>query len=159
MEPTDLVQTGQARRLAHVRQQGGWEVGELALLLDISFEAYRDLEDFDEEIVDCISFNQLTKLASTLGLDLREFFDAGSIGRLTFAEFAVRIQRSAGVHPASLAAFEERVGWELRRHLEDPETFAELPAIALADIGAAVGVDWRSFLPDGPSAVEVLEDG
>jgi hypothetical protein len=46
-----------------------------------------------------------------------------------------------------LAAFEDRVGWELRGHLDKPKTFAELPAIALADIAAPLGLDWRNFLP------------
>jgi len=147
MEPADLVQTGQARRLAEAREESGRKMGELAALLGISFEAYRDLEDFDEEVVDCISFDQLTELAAAIGLDLRAFFDAGGVEELTFSELAARLESEAGGDAATLAALEEHVGWELERHLDRPETFAELPAIALADIGAAVGVDWRSLLP------------
>jgi transcriptional regulator with XRE-family HTH domain len=155
MEPSDLIQTGQARRLAKVREQSGWEVRELACLLGISYEAYQDLEHFDEEIVDCISFNQLTKLADAIGLDLREFFEADRIGQLTFSDLAARLESSTRGDPARLAALEERVGWELGRHLEGSESFTELPAIALADIGSAVGVDWRSLLPESPPASHV----
>jgi transcriptional regulator with XRE-family HTH domain len=147
VEPSDLVQRGQARRLAKVREESGREIEELAALLGISFEAYRDLEDFDEEVVDCISFNQLTELAAAIGLDLRGFFEADGVGQLTFSELAARLESETGGEAATLAALEERVGWEFGRHLDRPETFAELPAIALADIGAAVGVDWRSLLP------------
>jgi hypothetical protein len=46
-----------------------------------------------------------------------------------------------------LAALEDKVGWELRRHLDAPATFGELPAVALADIAAPLSLDWRSFLP------------
>jgi hypothetical protein len=148
MEPSDLVRTGQARRLAQAREESGREIGELASLLGISFEAYRDLEDFDEEVADCISFGQLTELAVAIGLDLREFFEAGGLGELTFDDLAARLKSSIGSDAATLTALEEQVGWEFGRHLERPETFVELPAIALADIGSAVGVDWRSLLPE-----------
>jgi hypothetical protein len=124
----------------------GRDAGELAALLGITCEAYRDLEWFDEEIVDALSFNQLLTLATAIGLELRHFFDADTLGRVTFAELAARLESSAR-DSASLAELEERVGWELRRHLDDPVTFNELPAIALADIGESVDVDWRSLLP------------
>ena len=150
MEPTDLIQTGQARRLAKVREESGRDIGELAAVLGISYEAYRDLEDFDEEVVDCISFKQLTQLAAAIGLDLRAFFEADGFGQLTFSELAARLKAETGGDTGTLAALEERVGWEFGRHLDRPETFSELPAIALADIGAAVGVDWRSLLPETP---------
>ena len=133
--------------MAQVREESGWEIEALAALLGISFEAYRDLEDFDEEVVDCISFNQLTELAAAIGLDLRAFFAADGVGQLTFSELAARLESETGGDAATLAALEDRVGWEFGRHLERPQTFVELPAIALADIGAAVGVDWRSLLP------------
>jgi hypothetical protein len=101
---------------------------------------------FDEEIVDALSFDQLLKLGDAIGLELRRFFGAGNLGHVTFAELAARLE-SAARDSASLASLEESVGWELGRQLGDPTTFGELPAIALADIGAPVGVDWRSLLP------------
>jgi hypothetical protein len=146
MEPADLIRPGQARRLAEARKASGRESGELAALLNISYEAYRDLEWFDEEIVDALSFDQLLKLGDAIGLELRRFFGAGNLGHVTFAELAARLE-SAARDSASLASLEESVGWELGRQLGDPTTFGELPAIALADIGAPVGVDWRSLLP------------
>lgn len=151
MEPSDLIRGGEAQRLAIAREQSGREAGELAWILDISYEAYRDLEHFDEEIVDALSFDQLIKLADAIRLNLRCFFDAESLGHVTFGALAARLQPLAATR-ASLAALEERVGWELRRYLDDPLTFSELPAIALAGIAAAVGVDWRCLLPlDGQS--------
>ena len=150
MEPSDLVETGQARRLAEARERSGREIGELASLLGISYEAYWDLESFDEEVVDCISLGQMKTLAAALGLDLRDFFAARDVGQLTLTDFAARLEGLLDGRPESLDALEEEVGWEFARHLEDPETFAELPAIALADIGTAVDVDWRSLLPQSP---------
>jgi transcriptional regulator with XRE-family HTH domain len=146
-EPADLITPGQAQRLAEARAGSTREVGELAALLGISYEAYEDLERFDEEIVDTVSLAQLLQLGAALRLDLRSFFAAERVGHVTFAELAVRLKRLLEAERMPLAAFEDRVGWELQRHLDAPETFGELPAIALADIAAALSLDWRSFLP------------
>ena len=116
-------------------------------MLGISREAFRDLEWFDEEIVDTVSFNQVVTLANAIGLDLRAFFEGTALGCVTFAELAARLEALAGGDEAALADLEDAVGWELREVLRDPRTFGELPAIALADIGESVGVDWRSLLP------------
>jgi transcriptional regulator with XRE-family HTH domain len=147
IEPADLIAPGQAQRLAEVRKSSGREIPGLAGLLGISYEAYEDLERFDEEIVDALSLDQLIRLAAALRLDLRSFFNAENLGHVTFAEFADRLERLLADGAVVLAALEDTVGWELRRHLDAPDTFGELPAIALADIGGSVGVDWRSLLP------------
>jgi hypothetical protein len=146
-EPADLVSAGQAQRLAEPHAASGRDVAELAALLGISYEAFDDLERFDEEVVDALSLDQLVQLAAALRLDLRSFFGAEGIGHVTFAELAARLERLRVESAMPLAALEDSVGWELRRHLDAPETFGELPAIALADIAAPLGLDWRSFLP------------
>ena len=146
-EPADLTTPGQAQRLAEARAVSGREVAELAALLGISYEAFADLELFDEEIVDAVSLDQLLQLGAALRLDLRSFFAAEGIGHVTFAELAVRLERLLENDAMPLAALEDKVGWELRRYLDAPPTFGELPAVALADIAAPLSLDWRSFLP------------
>jgi len=152
IEPSDLITPGQAERLAAAREAAGRDVGELAALLGISYEAYRDLESFDEEIVDTVSLDQLFQLASALHLDLRSFFAAEGIGQASFAELAERLQGRLDDGEITLPELEDEVGWELQRYLAEPATFSELPAIALADIGEPVGLDWRSFLPTSGDA-------
>jgi transcriptional regulator with XRE-family HTH domain len=147
-QPEDLVATGQAERLTEARKSSGRDPGELAHLLGISYEAYRDLESFDEEIVDTISFRQLVLLAGAVRLDLRSFFGAGDqIDACAFGDLAARLNQLVADGEVTLAALEDEVGWELRDVLEKPDLFEELPAVALADIGGRVGIDWRSFLP------------
>ena len=84
---------GQARRLAAARVAAGRDIGELAALLGISYEAYYDLESFDEEIVDTLDFDELCRLGAALALDLRSFFGAESVGEATFAELAAGLER------------------------------------------------------------------
>jgi hypothetical protein len=147
-QPEDLVASGQAERLAEARESSGRDPGELAHLLGISFEAYRDLESFDEEIVDTISFRQLVVLAGAVHLDLRPFFGAGDeMEACSFPDLAARLNQLVADGVVTLAELEDEVGWELREVLETPDLFEELPAVALADIGGRFGIDWRSFLP------------
>jgi hypothetical protein len=65
----------------------------------------------------------------------------------TFADLAARLNQLVADGAVTLAALEDEVGWELREVLEKPDLFEELPAVALADIGGRLGIDWRSFLP------------
>ena len=147
-QPEDLVASGQAERLTEARKSSGRDPGELAHLLGISYEAYRDLESFDEEIVDTISLRQLVLLAGAVHLDLRSFFGAGDqIDACAFAELAARLNQLVADGTVTLATLEDEVGWELREVLEKPDLFEELPAVALADIGGRLGIDWRRFLP------------
>ena len=147
-QPEDLVASGQAERLTEARKSSGRDPGELAHLLGISYEAYLDLESFDEEIVDTISLRQLVLLAGAVHLDLRSFFGAGDqIDACAFADLAARLNQLVADGTVILAALEDEVGWELREVLEKPDLFEELPAVALADIGGRLGIDWRSFLP------------
>jgi transcriptional regulator with XRE-family HTH domain len=147
-QPEDLVASDQAERLTEARKSSGRDPGELAHLLGISYEAYRDLESFDEEIVDTISFRQLVLLAGAVNLDLRSFFGAGDqMEARAFADLAGRLNQLVADGAFTLAALEDEVGWELREVLEKPNLFEELPAVALADIGGRFGIDWRSFLP------------
>ena len=149
-QPEDLVASGQAERLAQARKSSGRDPGGLAHLLGISYEAYRDLESFDEEIVDTISYRQLLLLAGAVHLDLRSFFEAGDeMEAYAFADLAARLNELGAV---TVAALEDEVGWELKEVLEKPDLFGELPAVALADIGGRFGLDWRSFLPPGALA-------
>jgi transcriptional regulator with XRE-family HTH domain len=147
-QPEDLVAPGQAERLTEARKSSGRDPGELADLLGISYEAYRDLESFDEEIVDTISFRQLILLGGAVHLDLRSFFGAGDqMDTCAFPDLAARLDQLVAEGAVTLAALEDEVGWELREVLENPDRFEELPAVALADIGGRFGIDWRSFLP------------
>jgi transcriptional regulator with XRE-family HTH domain len=146
-EPDELVEPGLAERLAEARNTSGREIGELAALLGVSYEAYWDLESFDEEIVDTISFDQLIKLCRAIGLEPRSFFASGDLGYASFGELATRLTQVLTDESLDVDELEDEVGWELRAHLEEPGTFGELPAVALADIGERFGIDWRSFLP------------
>jgi transcriptional regulator with XRE-family HTH domain len=143
-----------AEHLRAAREKSGKSVEELASALGISSAAYHDLETFDDEILDSLSFRQLALLGEELNLNLRNFFAAGSTadsGESNFDDLAARIKEHVERHHMSVSEFEDKAGWEVEKHLEDPKEFWEYNAAALIDISNEIGMDWASLLPrEGP---------
>jgi hypothetical protein len=85
-------------------------------------------------------------LADAVALDLRALFGADAVPSLTFAELASRLEERRSADAIDLDALEDEVGWGVKAGLENPESFADLPAAALGEIAAHVGADWRGLL-------------
>lgn len=139
--------TGPAAHLAAARVAAGRDPSELASLLGITYEWYDDLERFDDEMTETISFRQLVTLANVVALDLRRLFDADAVPPLTFADLARLLDERRLAGAIDLDTLEDEVGWGVKAGLEDPDALADLPAAALSEIGAHVGADWRGLLP------------
>jgi hypothetical protein len=135
---------GYADAVGRAREAAAKEPGELAAALGISYEAYRDIEWFDDEITSVVSFRDVTTLAELIELDLRELFGTGD-GVLTFAELAAAVRARAVDTP--LEQLEDELGWELANPLADPEAFAEFSLDGLSDVATPLGLDWRQLLP------------
>jgi hypothetical protein len=135
---------GYADAVRAAREAAGKDLGEMAAALDMSFEAYRDIEDYDDEITSVVSFRDAVTLADLIELDLRRLFGADDTV-VTFAELAAAIR--ARLDETPLEQLEDELGWELADALSDPAAFAEFSLDGLADVAAPVGRDWRHLLP------------
>lgn len=135
---------GYAAAVRAAREAAGKDPGELAAALDISWAAYWDIESFDDEITDVLSFAQAVKLANIIQLDLRRLFGAGDAVS-TFDELAAAV--SARVRDSTLEQVEDELGWELGEALARPAAFADFSLDGLADVAGPVGLDWRHLLP------------
>ena len=144
-------ETGYAETVRAAREAAGKDLGELAAALDMSFESYRDVESYDDEITSVVSYSDAVALADILELDLRRMFGADDT-IVTFADLAAALRVRLGETP--LEQLENDLGWELAGGLADPATFAEFSLDGLADIAAPVGLDWRHLLPVGRRADE-----
>jgi hypothetical protein len=136
--------TGYAEAVRAAREAAGKDPGELAAALDVSYESYRDIEMFDDELTSVVSFREVVTLASLIELDLRRLFGADDT-IATFAEVAAAVRKRLVETP--LEEFENEVGWELSAAISDPTAFAEFTLDGLADIAAPLGLDWRHLLP------------
>jgi len=142
---------GYAENLKMYRERSGKTIKELAYLLGISFESYRDLELHDDEILNAISFEQLSQLGESLNISLRELFSGSSptnVPLLSFSELANLIKKHIQTHNMTVKEFENRTGWEIEKQLREPQEFSKYDLRALIDIGNEIGVDWVSMLPN-----------
>lgn len=142
---------GNAENLKMYREKSGKTIKELADLLAISFESYRDLELHDDEILTAISFDQLSRLAESLNMSLRELFSGSSpahVPPVSFSELADLIKRHILVHNMTVNEFENRTGWEIEKQLRQPQEFSRYNLRAFIDIGNEIAVDWVSLLPN-----------
>jgi hypothetical protein len=147
LEPTagDSAEgTGYAARVREARELSGRDPAELAAALGMSYESYRDIESYDDEITGVVSFREVVTLGKLIRLDLRRLFGADD-KVVTFEELADAIR--ARLRDTSLEQLEDEVGWELAGALADPTTFSEFTLDGLADVSAPFGIDWRQLLP------------
>jgi transcriptional regulator with XRE-family HTH domain len=138
-------------RIRAARERAGLELPEAAHQLGVSFEEYRDLEDFEDEVWMTFSLAELRKLAQILGLTPRLILtgDARAPGEtVSFAGFSRAIAESVRIGGGDADAWGERAGWDVEPLLRDPEEIWNLSPDGLRDIADAAGIDWRSVLPD-----------
>jgi hypothetical protein len=113
----------------------------------VTYESYRDIEWYDDEITGSLSFENVVMLAELLGLDLRHMFGADD-AVLTFADLAAAVRTRPADTP--LEQLENEIGWELADALDDPAAFAQFSLDGLADVAAPFGLDWRQLLLKRP---------
>jgi hypothetical protein len=133
-----------AEAIRAAREATGKDPGELAAALDMSYESYRDIETYDDEIISVVSFREAVTLANLLELDLRRMFGADDTV-VTFADLAAALRLRLAETP--LEQLENELGWELADALADPAAFAEFSLDGLADVAAPFELDWRHLLP------------
>lgn len=140
-----------AERLRLAREKSGKSIGDMAELLEISWESYSDLEEFDNEIIDCVSLRKLALLFKALKIQPREFFSSDPLiqpAPIKLRDLSVKIKEYLDVHHMTVFEFEDRVGWEMASCLENPAEFLELNIRGLIDVCNELGLDWIAVLPD-----------
>jgi DNA-binding XRE family transcriptional regulator len=138
-----------AKRLREARERSGKTIDEMAALLDLSWESYRDLEMHDDEILDSVSLQELVTLSKALGIDLVEFFSDGGAkpdDSVSLDALAGKIKDYIAAHGLTVAEFEEAVGWEVANCLTDPSQFMSFNLDGLMDVTGPLGVDWCAVL-------------
>lgn len=142
-----------AERLRVAREKSGKSMEEIAALLGMTFESYRDLEDYEDEIMKCISIQELILLCKALKIKPREFFSSESHHQsepIDFSDLLDNLREYLCIHHMTVSQFENEAGWEIEPLLKNPaELFGERYNVeALKDICDAIGVDWVRALPE-----------
>jgi hypothetical protein len=140
----EQAEPGYADAVQAARKASGRNPRELAAALGMSFESYRDIESYDDEITSVVSFRDVVTLGGLVALDLRRMFGADDTV-VTFDELAAALRLRLRETP--LEQLEHELGWGLAGALADPAAFADFSLDGLADVAGPVGLDWRHLLP------------
>ena len=143
---------GYADKIRRKRLAAGKSEGEMAELVGISFESYFDLESYDDEVVDCLSLSELSKMCRALNITPADLLSDEVVGsdnppHLSFAQFIERVKSYIESHGMTVPEFEDKVGWELESLLNDPEAIWERNVQFLKDVCVEVGIDWLWVVP------------
>ena len=143
---------GYADKIRRKRLAAGKSEGEMAELIGINLPSYFDLESYDDEVVDCLSLRELSKMCRALNITPAnllsdEMKGSGNPGRLSFTEFIEGVKSHIESHDMTVPEFEDKVGWELESLLNDPEEMWERNVQFLKDVCVEVGIDWLGVVP------------
>lgn len=144
-----MAEPDYGHRLREARERSQKSIDEMAALLDLSWESYNDLEEFDEEIINVLSLQELITLSKVLGIDLVDFFSNGAskpAESVSLDALAGKINEYLTAHNLTVAEFEEAVGWEVANCLTEPRQFMNFNVDGLRDVSMPLGIDWRAVL-------------
>lgn len=142
-----------AHRIRALRESRGLAEDALARDLDLTVEALGDLESYDHELDNAVSFAQLLGLSHSLSISPRDLIDSDSSvwppAVRSWAELANLVRMYLDANSESLEALEERVGWSLGCFLgNNDDALARYPLDFLRDLAESLDLDWREFVPN-----------
>jgi len=140
------MREGVAKRIEKLREDSGMSLADMAEVMKMGFAAYRDLEDHDDEITDCITFAKALELARLLKMRLLTLLDGEGVGRPPVSR---SFEDLRDVIVAKLNAKEitkESLSWEIDPFLQSPPHAFEEPLMFLQELGRDIGFDWREVV-------------
>ena len=140
-----------AARIRAARLRAGLDAGTLGASLDLTFEGYRDLEDFDDEVFDCLSLRQVKTLAEILGVSAAALVapEGAAIPSVPMSpeDLVRRLVDHMASQQFTADSFGDHVGWDVVPVVNQPTSIWDQWNIdCLADVCRELAVDWLPVL-------------
>lgn len=140
-----------AARIRAARLRAGLDEGTVAARLDMTFESYRDLEDYDDEVFNCLSLREVQRLGEILDVPAAALVIAeGSAApgaAMSPDELVGRLVDHIERRQFTPDSFGDHVGWDILPALEHPASLWDDWNIdCLGDVCDELGVDWLAVL-------------
>jgi hypothetical protein len=132
------------------RERLGLTPEEVASKMGLSASWYYDLEAYPDEVFATVSLAHLQVLGQTLGLEPAKILVGGTTSptdRRGFRDVVDGLQRRMEAEGLDAEALGERLGWDIRGVLADPQELWNFNVTGLRDVCQGVGVDWLAVLP------------
>jgi transcriptional regulator with XRE-family HTH domain len=139
---------GTAERIRALRLKSGRTEQELTSELGLTIQAYRDLEQHDEELESAVSIAQALKLASLLHTDLLTLLGETEIPvRMPIARVRSALNAQLGNSAEAKELMEDTLNWDLGPFLEGSEEWTTVYTIEfIRQLATAIEVDWQVLL-------------
>ena len=140
-----------AARIRAARHQAGLDKGTIAASLDLTFEGYRDLESFDDEVFDCLSLRQVKTLAEILGVSTVALVapEGAAIPSAPMSpeELVRRLVDHIASQHFTADSFGDHVGWDVVPAVNHaPSIWDDWNIDCLTDVCRELAVDWLRVL-------------
>jgi hypothetical protein len=126
----------------------------MAERLGISLPAYYDLESFDDELVTCLSLDQVKRLAQVLQVSVAALLGQNADATadspaVSMAELMDWIRQRVVREGSSIDAFSDRVGWDITAAMTNPDSgWRDWNIDCLRDVCADMGIEPLRVLSD-----------
>ena len=137
-------------RLRGARERLGLTLEEVANRMGLSARWYYDLEAYPDEVSSTVSLAHLQVLGQTLGLEPATILvgeTTSPTDRGGFRDVVDGLERRMKSEGLDAKTLGERLGWDIRGVLADPEELWTFNVAGLRDVCLGVGVDWLAVLP------------
>jgi transcriptional regulator with XRE-family HTH domain len=140
-----------AARIRIAREQSGLSWAAVAEHLGETPSNVQDPELYDDELCSVMSVGAIGRLAEKLGLTVDELLfgipSEPSAPRISFSDIAAGLSRLLESEKVSAEELSDRIGWDIRRVLTEPDLMGEYPLDCLRRVCRTIGIDWVSALP------------
>jgi transcriptional regulator with XRE-family HTH domain len=137
-------------RMREARERLGLTPEQVASKMGLAVRWYHDLEAYPDEVFSTVSLTHLQILGQTLGLEPAMILVGDApppMDRRGFRDVVDALERRMESERLDAETLGERLGWEIRRVLADPEELWNFNVTGLRDVCQGVGVDWLAVLP------------
>ena len=116
--------------------------------MGISTPSVWDIEQYEDELVDCYSPIQVRQFSLVLGIHPSDLFDVRKAeSPVTAGELVRLIQEQCRSSGVGLEQFEEAVGWRLSACVEPPERlFEEITIRGVQRLCQELGIHWHGVI-------------
>jgi transcriptional regulator with XRE-family HTH domain len=136
-------------RLKRLRESTGMSLEAVARELDVSVREYEECERYAGELNTALTISELSKIGNVLGVWVGLFFEdkASPQNSVSPAQLSANIKSYLQKNGLEVSEFENRVGFEIRQALFDPNAILEWNVDCLRFVCAEIQVNWFDALP------------
>jgi len=137
-------------RLRAAREQRGLTPQQIAAAVGLPVEWYHDLESYPEEMFSNVSLAHLQALCMTVNIKPQALLlgddKVPATAEVDFSTLVEELRTALNSSKLSVEAFSNKVGWELKDLLVDPQELRNFNVDGLKDVCAAANVNWLAVL-------------